>query len=136
MQSFKSIAENGRFLQEFENCKFCTPAKFHSAYAKILSRLLSIIETSFIRQNYRNGHIYIKVMKQHIVLNAYFSRKLRKTNFMSIKIGFSRFSQKVSILKYMLLHKSNINVAIALAVTLMGRKSLYTLQELKYNYKP
>ena len=55
---------------------------------------------------------------------------------MSIKIGFSRFSQKVSILKYMLLHNSNLNVAIALAVTFMGRKSLYTLQELKYNYKP
>ena len=46
-----------------------------------------------------------------------------------VKIGFSRFSRKVSILEYMLLHKSNINVAIA--VILLGRKSLYDLQELR-----
>ncbi len=43
------------------------------------------------------------------------------------KISFSRFYRKLSILGYMLLHKSNINVTIA--VILLYRKSLYNLQE-------
>ena len=55
-------------------------------------------------------------MKQHIPKNAYFSRKLRKTDFSPLataKISFPRFSQKGGILGYMLLHNSNINVLIA-----------------------
>ena len=39
------------------------------------------------------------------------------------KISFSRFSQELSILEYMLLHNSNINMAIA--NILLGQESLY-----------
>ena len=70
-----------KFLREFEDCKFGAPAKFHSPSAIILSPLLTIVETFLIYQNYRNGHIYIRVMKQHIGKNAYFLRKSRKTDF-------------------------------------------------------
>ena len=59
--------------------------------------------------------------------------KSRKTNFLglaTIKISFSRLSRKVSILKYMLLYKSNINVAIA--NILLGRKCLSDLQKPRY----
>ena len=48
------------------------------------------------------------------------------------KITFSRFSRKVSILEYKLLHKFNINVAIA--NILLYRKGLYDLQELRYEF--
>ena len=43
------------------------------------------------------------------------------------KIGFLRFSQKVSILRYIMLHNSNINMAIA--VILLLSISLYDAQE-------
>ena len=49
--------------------------------------------------------------------------------FRQAKISFSPFSRKVSNLGYMLLHNSYINVAIA--VILMGRKSLYDLHKLR-----
>ena len=58
------------FLQEFEDCKFSAVAKFHSASAIIVSRLLSIVETSLEHQNYRNDHIYIRDvqprMREHL----------------------------------------------------------------------
>ena len=48
------------------------------------------------------------------------------------KNSFLRFSRKVTILDYMLLHNSYINVAIA--VILLGRKSLYDLQGLREDF--
>ena len=69
-------------------------------------------------------------MKQHIPQNAYFMRKTQKTGFSLRewrKISFLRFSRKVSTLGYMLLHNTNINVAIA--HILLYRKSLYDLQK-------
>jgi hypothetical protein len=69
-------------------------------------------------------------VKQHIAQNAYFLRKSQKTDFQAFfceKTSFWRFSQIISILEYMLLHNININVAIA--VILLGQKSLYDHQE-------
>ena len=63
-------------------------------------------------------------------LKCLFLEKIRKNQFSAtryLKIGFLRFSQKVSILGYMLLHNLYINVAIA--VILLYRKSLYDAQE-------
>ena len=48
----------------------------------------------------------------------------------SPKNGFSQFLPNLSILEYMLLHNSNINVAIA--HILVGRNSLYDLQGQSY----
>ena len=45
-------------------------------------------------------------------------------------MSFWRFSQKVSILEYMLLHNSYIKMAIA--DILVGRKSLYDLHSPKW----
>ena len=50
----------------------------------------------------------------------------------SHKISFLWFSRKISILAYMLIHKSNINVAIA--NILLYWKSLYDLQKPRYNF--
>ena len=72
-------------------------------------------------------------MKQHIPKNAYFSRKLRKTDFSPLataKISFLRFSQKGGILGYMLLHSSYINAAIA--DILMHEEDLYDLTGQEY----
>ena len=63
-------------------------------------------------------------------------RKLRKNKFNVDKIGFSLFSQKVSILWHMLLHNHSSNINVAIAEIFPGRKSFYTLQELRFNYKP
>ena len=40
-----------------------------------------VLETFRMQQNVRNVHVYIQVVKQHMGLNAYFSRKSRKTVF-------------------------------------------------------
>ena len=48
-----------------------------------------------------------------------------------LKIGFLWFSPKVSNLRHMLLHNSKINVAIA--VIFMHRKSVYDLQNPRYD---
>ena len=40
-----------------------------------------VMETFLMHQNVRNGHVYIRVMKQHIPSNAPFLGKLRKTDF-------------------------------------------------------
>ena len=61
--------------------------------------------------------------------------KITKNSFLAsrhAKISFWRFSQKVSILEYMLLHNSYINVAIA--VIFLGRKSLYDLHSSKQEF--
>ena len=55
-----------------------------------------------------------------------------KPIFIDIKFFFSQFSRKVSTLDYMLLHNSNINVAIA--VILVYMKCLYNVQELREDY--
>ena len=92
---------------------------------------LLVIEAFLIVQNVRKSHIYIDVVKQHTAQNAYFLRKSPKTDFQAFfarKISFWRFCQIISILEYMLLHNFNINVAIA--VILLGQKSLYDHQEL------
>ena len=41
-----------------------------------------VVETFWIHQNVRNGHVYIRLMKQHILQNAYFLRYSRKTVFL------------------------------------------------------
>ena len=41
-----------------------------------------VVETFSIHQNVRNGHVYIRLMKQHILQNAYFLRYSRKTVFL------------------------------------------------------
>ena len=91
-----------------------------------------VIETFLTVQNVQNGHVYIDVVKQHIPQNAYFQRKSPITDFQPIALHQSRFwpfSRKPSDLEFMLLHNSYINVAIA--VILLGRKSLYDLQKLR-----
>ena len=50
-------------------------------FVKIPNSLLKLVEPFPAHQNVRNGHIYISVMKQHRVKNAYFSRKSQKTIF-------------------------------------------------------
>ena len=60
----------------------------------ILSQRLRIVETFLVHQSYQNGHIYIRVTKQIIVKNAYLSRKLGKTNLMSIKLVFRDMLKK------------------------------------------
>ena len=59
--------------------------------------------------------------------------KSPKTNLLRekcLKISFLRFSQKVSILSYMLLH--NININMAFTNNLHHQKSLYDHQGLRY----
>ena len=76
-------------------------------------------------------HILLSDCFNHSVQTFYKNRK--KPNFWPIarsKIGFSRFSPNLSILEYMLLHNTNINVAIA--HILMCRNKLYDHQGQSY----
>ena len=62
----------------------------------------------------RNDQVPLSDCFNHSVQTFYKNRK--KPNFWPLarsKIGFSRFPPNLSILEYMLLHNTNINVAIA-----------------------
>ena len=58
-----------------------------------------------------------------------FEKKTRKTDSKRIKINFSRFYRKESVLDPMLLHIFNINEAIA--IILAYKKNIYDAQELR-----
>ena len=75
---------------------------------------------------------YINVAIAHILLYGKSLYDLQGPSYEFRKITlfaycFSRFSRKVSVLAYMLLHSTYINVAIA--HILVYRKSLYDLPE-------
>ena len=58
---------------------------------------LTVIKAFVTVHIVRNGHIYIHVLKQHTVQNAYFLRKSQKTEFQAYfakKISFWRFFSK------------------------------------------
>ena len=59
----------------------------------ILSQFLKFGKAFSTQQTNRYGHIYIRVMKQHMPWNAYFFGKSRKTDLKRNKIKFWRFSK-------------------------------------------
>ena len=62
-----------------------TPISLPFAYgAFFVSRPRKVVETFWIHQNVRNGHVYIRLMKQHMLQNAYFLRYSRKTDFVDL----------------------------------------------------
>ena len=67
----------------------------------------------------QRSHLYTSYEATY-VLKCLVSEKIAKNRFTpsrTVKIGFSEFSRKVSILRHMLLHKSYINVAIAVILS-------------------
>ena len=81
------------------------------------------------------GHKLLKDCLYHESLTNFEFSKLRKiaqirSNTQKREINFLRFSQKPLILGHMLLHKSNINVAIAVILSYVT--SLYDLRGSKY----
>jgi hypothetical protein len=54
-------------------------------------------ETSLVVQNVGSGFIYIRVMKQHILQNAYFLEKSPKTDLLHRNWFFAIFSRKIQI---------------------------------------
>ena len=90
----------------------------------IVSQLLKGVKTFLIQSNNRNCNIYIGVVKQHTyALKCLLFEKIVKNQFSRHKICFSQFSRKESILDSMLLHNSNINMAIAVIFD-VSKKSL------------
>ena len=58
---------------------------FYNLQAKCVSGPVKVLATIETRQNVRNGHIYISVMKEHIMLYcAYFLRYWPKSFFPSV----------------------------------------------------
>ena len=74
-----------------------------------------------VQQNNHNGHIYIRVMQHIPILKCFFGENRKKKPLYVyayvVKIGFSKFSQKVSFLRHMLISKSYINVIIAVILS-------------------
>ena len=89
-------------------------------------------DSSDIAKCSQGPHLYLSYEATYTLKCSHFE-KIAKNRFLRRewwKISFSRFYRKISILGYMLLHKSNINVAIA--NILLYRKSLYDLPRRKY----
>ena len=66
-----------------------------------------VLETFPIQQDVRNGHIYMKLVKQHILQDAHVSRKSQRGAV------FHEFLKKGSTLRQILLYNSNINMTTA-----------------------
>ena len=93
----------------------------------------NVLQTFPIQQNLRNGHIYIRVMKQHISWNAFFLRKTRKTDLVvaiNQKLVFCDFLKEKLFQSICCFKKSNIDVAIA--NILLCQISLYNVQKSGY----
>ena len=82
----------------------------------------------FVQKNVCNSQIYTKVMKKqktYVLISREYCEINRFFATCCSKIAFSQFFRKISILGHMLLHNSNMNVAIT--DILRCRKSLYDL---------
>ena len=63
-----------------------------------LFRPRKVVETFRIQQNVCNGHVYIQLMKQRILQNAFFLRYSRKTDFFPPN-AFLRRRRKKALLR-------------------------------------
>ena len=85
-----------------------------------LSQLRMVVETFRIRQNNGKWPLLYTTYEATYVLKRLVLEIIAKNPFTPtriVKIGFSEFSRKVSFLRHMLLHKSYINVALAVILS-------------------